>query len=99
MTRYIGRLMDEFVQSGVNEAVVCPGSRSTPLAMLALAHQEINVHVLVDERSLCFLCTGSCESEPNTSATHLYIRYGASLTLPSCCRGTLFSGTTDCFNC
>ncbi|WP_144739764.1 2-succinyl-5-enolpyruvyl-6-hydroxy-3-cyclohexene-1-carboxylic-acid synthase [Bacillus altitudinis] len=58
MTRYIGRLMDEFVQSGVKEAVVCPGSRSTPLAMLALAHQEINVHVLVDERSAAFYALG-----------------------------------------
>lgn len=47
--------MDEFVQGGVKEAVVCPGSRSTPLAMLALAHQDINVHVLVDERSAAFM--------------------------------------------
>lgn len=58
MTTYIGRLMDEFVQGGVKEAVVCPGSRSTPLAMLALAHQEINVHVLVDERSAAFYALG-----------------------------------------
>lgn len=58
MTTYIGRLMDEFVQGGVQEAVVCPGSRSTPLAMLALAHQDINVHVLVDERSAAFYALG-----------------------------------------
>ncbi|PRS71272.1 2-succinyl-5-enolpyruvyl-6-hydroxy-3-cyclohexene-1-carboxylic-acid synthase [Bacillus sp. LNXM65] len=58
MTTYIGRLMDEFVQGGVKEAVVCPGSRSTPLAMLALAHQDINVHVLVDERSAAFYALG-----------------------------------------
>ncbi|OLP65826.1 2-succinyl-5-enolpyruvyl-6-hydroxy-3-cyclohexene-1-carboxylate synthase [Bacillus pumilus] len=58
MTTYIGRMMDEFVQGGVKEAVVCPGSRSTPLAMLALAHQEINVHVLVDERSAAFYALG-----------------------------------------
>ncbi|MFS0654451.1 2-succinyl-5-enolpyruvyl-6-hydroxy-3-cyclohexene-1-carboxylic-acid synthase [Bacillus sp. 179-C3.3 HS] len=58
MTTYIGRMMDEFVQHGVKEAVVCPGSRSTPLAMLALAHQEINVHVLVDERSAAFFALG-----------------------------------------
>ncbi|MBR0603054.1 2-succinyl-5-enolpyruvyl-6-hydroxy-3-cyclohexene-1-carboxylic-acid synthase [Bacillus safensis] len=58
MTTYIGRLMDEFVQGGVKEAVVCPGSRSTPLAMLALAHQDIHVHVLVDERSAAFYALG-----------------------------------------
>lgn len=58
MTTYIGRLMDEFVQVGVQETVVCPGSRSTPLAMLALAHQDINVHVLVDERSAAFYALG-----------------------------------------
>lgn len=50
--------MDEFVQGGVKEAVVCPGSRSTPLAMLALAHQDIHVHVLVDERSAAFYALG-----------------------------------------
>ncbi|UYO34954.1 2-succinyl-5-enolpyruvyl-6-hydroxy-3-cyclohexene-1-carboxylic-acid synthase [Bacillus zhangzhouensis] len=58
MTTYIGRLMDEFVQGGVKEAVVCPGSRSTPLAMLAFAHQDIHVHVLVDERSAAFYALG-----------------------------------------
>ncbi|WP_226569482.1 2-succinyl-5-enolpyruvyl-6-hydroxy-3-cyclohexene-1-carboxylic-acid synthase [Bacillus stratosphericus] len=58
MTRYIGRFMDEFVQGGVKEAVVCPGSRSTPLAMMAFAHQQINVHVLVDERSAAFYALG-----------------------------------------
>ncbi|MGE6628753.1 2-succinyl-5-enolpyruvyl-6-hydroxy-3-cyclohexene-1-carboxylic-acid synthase [Bacillus sp. NPDC077027] len=58
MTKYIGRMMDEFVQSGVEEVIVCPGSRSTPLAMLALAHPDMNVQVLVDERSAAFYALG-----------------------------------------
>ena len=57
MTTYIGRLMDEFVQGGVKEAVVCPGSRSTPLAML-VCPSHIHVHVLVDERSAAFYALG-----------------------------------------
>ncbi|WP_353854836.1 2-succinyl-5-enolpyruvyl-6-hydroxy-3-cyclohexene-1-carboxylic-acid synthase [Bacillus sp. Bos-x628] len=63
MTKYIGRLMDEFVQGGVGEAVICPGSRSTPLAMLALAHPEINPHVLVDERSAAFYALGLAKAK------------------------------------
>ncbi|HVB91769.1 MAG TPA: 2-succinyl-5-enolpyruvyl-6-hydroxy-3-cyclohexene-1-carboxylic-acid synthase [Acidimicrobiales bacterium] len=49
-------LVDEWVLSGVTDAVICPGSRSTPIA-LALA-ERLRVHIRLDERSAAFYGLG-----------------------------------------
>jgi 2-succinyl-5-enolpyruvyl-6-hydroxy-3-cyclohexene-1-carboxylate synthase len=49
-------LVDEWVRCGVTEAVICPGSRSTPMA-LALA-ARLHHHVRLDERSAGFYAVG-----------------------------------------
>ena len=54
-------LVDELVRGGVREAVLCPGSRSAPLAYaLAAADAEgrLRLHVRVDERTAGFLALG-----------------------------------------
>ena len=54
-------LVDEMVRGGVREAVLCPGSRSAPLAYAlqeADAAGRLRLHVRVDERSAGFLALG-----------------------------------------
>lgn len=54
-------IVDALLCNGVREAVVCPGSRSAPLA-LALAEADrvhrVRLHVRTDERSAAFLALG-----------------------------------------
>jgi 2-succinyl-5-enolpyruvyl-6-hydroxy-3-cyclohexene-1-carboxylate synthase len=54
-------LVDELVRHGVRHAVLCPGSRSAPLAFaLHAAAQEgrLELHVRTDERSAAFVALG-----------------------------------------
>ncbi len=54
-------LVDEMVRCGVREVVLCPGSRSAPLAYAVLAAERagrLRLHVRVDERSAGFLALG-----------------------------------------
>ena len=49
---------DELVRAGVGHVVICPGSRSTPLALAAAAEPGLEVHVRLDERSAGFTALG-----------------------------------------
>lgn len=54
-------LVDELVRCGVRHAVLCPGSRSAPLAYAlheAERARRLTLHVRVDERSAGFLALG-----------------------------------------
>ncbi len=60
---YIGSFFDELMRAGVRDVVVSPGSRSTPLAMVAYeAHARLgaafNVYVDIDERGAGFFALG-----------------------------------------
>lgn len=54
MKRYIAAAVDELYELGIREAVVSPGSRSTPLSMLFCEH-NFEVYMDIDERSAGFL--------------------------------------------
>jgi 2-succinyl-5-enolpyruvyl-6-hydroxy-3-cyclohexene-1-carboxylate synthase len=55
---FASTLVDEWVRGGVVHAVVCPGSRSTPLAVALAACPGVAVHVRLDERSAGFTALG-----------------------------------------
>ncbi len=60
MTRADGlrAFVEELVAAGVGDAVVCPGSRSTPLALALRAAPDLQVRVLYDERAAAFFALG-----------------------------------------
>ncbi len=55
---FAATLVDEWVRGGVTDAVVCPGSRSTPLALAIAARSELSLHVRLDERGAGFFALG-----------------------------------------
>lgn len=57
-TLWVAALLDELVAGGVRHAVISPGSRSTPLAVLAAEHAGLTVWLNIDERSAGFFALG-----------------------------------------
>jgi 2-succinyl-5-enolpyruvyl-6-hydroxy-3-cyclohexene-1-carboxylate synthase len=55
---YAATLFDEWCRLGLRDVVICPGSRSTPLALAGASRDELAVHVRLDERSAGFFALG-----------------------------------------
>ncbi len=55
-------LVDELVRGGVREAVVCPGSRSSPLALACARQPQLTTRSILDERSAAFFALGAAKA-------------------------------------
>jgi len=58
-TALASAMAEELARSGVRRAVISPGSRSTPLAVALWRERDIEVTVILDERSAGFFALGT----------------------------------------
>lgn len=56
-------LVDELQRSGLSAVVICPGSRSAPLAFAFHAHPGITDYSIIDERSAAFFALGLARAQ------------------------------------
>jgi 2-succinyl-5-enolpyruvyl-6-hydroxy-3-cyclohexene-1-carboxylate synthase len=61
-TALASAFVEELARGGVRHAVVSPGSRSTPLAVALWRRPEIEVSMIVDERSAAFFALGAAQA-------------------------------------
>ncbi|WP_077624999.1 2-succinyl-5-enolpyruvyl-6-hydroxy-3-cyclohexene-1-carboxylic-acid synthase [Sediminibacillus massiliensis] len=63
LTRYTTNFVDELVNNGIEDVVISPGSRSTPLAMTFAENKNIKHWVNMDERSAAFFALGMAKQQ------------------------------------
>src|SRR6201986_934228 len=61
-TTLASAFVEELARGGLRRAVISPGSRSTRLAVALWREQEIEVTVIVDERSAAFFALGAAQA-------------------------------------
>jgi len=81
--------VDELVRAGMRDVVVCPGSRSTPLALALRTHPEMRVRVLPDERAASFFALGLARASRRATGVLVTSGTAAANLLPAAVEATL----------
>lgn len=63
LTSYVAAFIDELARVDIQDVVISPGSRSTPMAILMAEHPEIRTYVNIDERSAAFFALGMAKAK------------------------------------
>lgn len=80
LTEWVAGMMNRLVEQGVEDVVISPGSRSTPLAMAAYLHPSVRHHIIVDERSAAFFALGLTRSQSSLRPVALICTSGTAAT-------------------
>jgi 2-succinyl-5-enolpyruvyl-6-hydroxy-3-cyclohexene-1-carboxylate synthase len=81
--------VDELVRAGLHAVVVCPGSRSTPLALALRMHPGMQVRVLPDERAAGFFALGLARASRRATGVLVTSGTAAANLLPAAVEATL----------
>ena len=63
LTNYVYKIVASLMQNGVEDVVISPGSRSTPLAYAFASTKELSIYRQVDERSAAFMALGIAKAK------------------------------------
>jgi 2-succinyl-5-enolpyruvyl-6-hydroxy-3-cyclohexene-1-carboxylate synthase len=61
-TQWARLVIDSLVKAGIHEAIISPGSRSTPFVIAALEHERLRCTSAIDERSAAHYALGQARS-------------------------------------
>ena len=65
LTSYVNRFVETIRQAGIEDIVLCPGSRSTPLAYGFAKSTGFNLYRQIDERSAGYFALGIAKAKKN----------------------------------
>lgn len=66
--RFAAELMGALASAGLSEALICPGSRNTPLVLALDALADVTVRSVLDERAAGFVALGSSRARGKATA-------------------------------
>ena len=63
LTAYVNHLVESLKQAGIRDVVICPGSRSTPLAYGFAKSEDMEIYRQIDERSAAYFALGIAKAK------------------------------------